>query len=83
MVKIGSSFVVRNTVCYSCVGTSASLTKYLPAYGLYIMKDKSPKQMKKDTKMVKRIDNYLAGKKEINPSITMCFNAKYNNVKVK
>ena len=37
----------------------------------------------KDTKMVKRIDNYLAGKKEINPSITMCFNAKYNNVKVK
>lgn len=80
------------------------------------MKDKSPKQMKKDgyefigtveekqsnfeemlrktandvrtkkekdTKMVKRIDNYLAGKKEINPSITMCFNAKYNNVKVK
>lgn len=40
-------------------------------------------EKEKDTKMVKRIDNYLAGKKEINPSITMCFNAKYNNVKVK
>ena len=56
---------------------------YLPISVMMKPKQSNFAELLKKTSDDVKIDNYLAVKKELSPSIALCFNAKYNNVMVK